>query len=98
MLGLPAIPGPTHNGGAIQFGPGNNLSVPIGDVHGQSSVRSITKAQSFKNGTDPDGRGSVLVVTQDGKPVNGSKEILGDRYPLNLFYAYGIRNSLTLIL
>jgi glucose/arabinose dehydrogenase len=93
LLDLPATPGPTHNGGAIQIGPDNNLYVPIGDVHGQSSDQTITKAQNFENGTDPDGRSGILVVTQDGKPVNGSKAILGDKYPLNLYYAYGIRNS-----
>jgi glucose/arabinose dehydrogenase len=93
LLDLPATPGPTHNGGAIEVGPDNNLYVPIGDVHGQSSERSITKAQNFKNGTDPDGRSGILAVTQDGKPVNGNKAILGDKHPLNFYYAYGIRNS-----
>src|ERR687898_879199 len=93
LLDLPATPGPTHNGGAIQIGPDNNLYVPSGDVHGQSSEKSITKAQNFKNGTDPDGRSGILVVTQDGKPVNRSKAVLGDKHPLNFYYAYGIRNS-----
>ena len=92
LLDLPATPGPTHNGGAIQIGPDNNLYVPIGDVHGYSS-ESITKAQNFKNGTDPDGRSGILVVTQDGNPVNSSNPILGDTNPLNFYYAYGIRNS-----
>jgi glucose/arabinose dehydrogenase len=92
LLDLPATPGPIHNGGAIQIGPDNNLYVPIGDVHGHSSDQ-ITRAQNFKNGTDPDGRSGILVVTQDGKPVNGSKAILGDKHPLNFYYAYGIRNS-----
>ena len=93
LLDLPATPGPTHNGGAIQIGPDKNLYVPSGDVHGQSSEKSITKAQNFKNGTDPDGRSGILVVTQDGKPVNRSEAILGDKHPLNFYYAYGIRNS-----
>ena len=31
-------------------------------------------------------------ITQDGLPIpNGS--LIGDEYPLNLYYAYGIRNS-----
>ena len=33
----------------------------------------------------------LLRVTQDGKPV--SDRPLGNKYPLNLYYAYGIRNS-----
>ncbi|MGI8720393.1 MAG: PQQ-dependent sugar dehydrogenase [Nitrososphaeraceae archaeon] len=32
-----------------------------------------------------------MVVTQDGKPTG--KHVLGNSLPLNLYYAYGIRNS-----
>jgi aldose sugar dehydrogenase len=92
LLDLPATPGPTNNGGAIRLGPDNNLYIPIGDVHGQESGQ-VTKAQNFENGTDPDGRSGILAVTQDGEPANGPKAILGDKFPLNLYYAYGIRNS-----
>ena len=38
----------------------------------------------------PDGSGGILRVTQDGGTVKG---ILGNNFPLNLYYAYGIRNS-----
>jgi glucose/arabinose dehydrogenase len=38
----------------------------------------------------PDGTSGILRVTQDGNPVDN---ILGGRYPLELYYAYGIRNS-----
>ena len=93
LLDLPAWPGPTHNGGSIKIGPDNNLYVPIGDVHGQSSEESLTKAQNFKNGPNPDGRSGILRITQDGNPVNGSKGILGNYHPLYFYYAYGIRNS-----
>jgi glucose/arabinose dehydrogenase len=37
------------------------------------------------------GRGGILRITQDGRPVG--EGILGHDYPLNLYYAYGIRNS-----
>ena len=33
----------------------------------------------------------VLRITQDGKPVGNG--ILGNEYPLNLYYAYGVKNS-----
>jgi len=49
-------------------------------------------AQNFKDGLEPDGRAGILRITQNGQPVNGMG-ILGDGYPLNLYYAYGIRNS-----
>ena len=86
LLSLPAKPGPFHNGGKVIIGYDNNLYVVIGDVFGNG-----TKVQNFENGTDPDGRGGILRITQDGKPV--AKGILGDKFPLNLYYAYGIRNS-----
>jgi hypothetical protein len=39
----------------------------------------------------PDGRSGIIRVSSDGSPVaNG---ILGESSPLNLYYAYGIRNS-----
>ena len=34
----------------------------------------------------------VLRMTQNGQPVNDTG-ILGDEHPLDLYYAYGIRNS-----
>jgi glucose/arabinose dehydrogenase len=70
----------------IIIGPDNNVYLVIGDV-------SIKKSQTknLLNAPAPDGRGGILRITQDGKPVN--KEILGNNYPLNLYYAYGIRNS-----
>ena len=42
----------------------------------------------------PDGTGGIFRITQDGRPV--SNPPLGDNYPLNLYYAYGVRNSIAL--
>src|SRR5215208_4321432 len=93
LLDLPAVPGPRHNGGAIMIGPDNNLYVPIGDVDGTGKGEaSETKAQNYVDGVEPDGRSGILRITQDGQPV-GSIGILGNTHPLNLYYAYGIRNS-----
>ena len=97
LLDLPAIPGPRHNGGAIMIGPDNNLYVPIGDVDGTGMGEAFeTKAQNYLDGVEPDGRSGILRITQDGRPVGGVGGILGgddNSYPLNLYYAYGIRNS-----
>jgi glucose/arabinose dehydrogenase len=95
LLDLPAIPGPRHNGGAIMVGPDNNLYIPIGDVDGSFNqkghfVRTMT--QNYLNSTLVDGRSGILRVNFDGKPITG-QEILGDKHPLNYYYAYGIRNS-----
>ena len=84
MLDLPATPGPAHNGGAVTIGPDNNVYLAIGDV----------KSKSFQKVSTADGRGGILMVTQDGEVSGeGGEGILGNTYPLNLYYAYGIRNS-----
>jgi aldose sugar dehydrogenase len=91
LLDLPATPGPRHNGGAIRIGPDNNVYVIIGDVDGHQ-----TQAQNIESGEEPDGTSGILRITQDGKSVvssAGTVGILGNTYPLNLYYAYGIRNS-----
>jgi len=91
LMDLPANPGPRHNSGNIMIGPDKNLYVEIGDVDGSfKTSETETKTQNYKNGVDPDGRGGILRITQDGQPNDG---ILGDTIPLRLYYAYGIRNS-----
>jgi glucose/arabinose dehydrogenase len=80
-----------HHGGEVIIGPDSAVYVGIGDIDGHEYPDSRTKAQNYKNGTEPDGRAGILRVDQDGNPVG--KGILGDTYPLNLYYAYGIRNS-----
>ena len=90
LLDLPASPGPMHHGGEILIGPDNNIYLVIGEVGATGEIDS--KAINTKNGLDPDGRAGILRVTQDGQPV-GRNGILGDGHPLNLYYAYGIRNS-----
>jgi aldose sugar dehydrogenase len=93
LLKLPAEPGPRHNGGAIMIGSDNNLYIPIGDVDGSfNEGKWETRAQNYLNATEPDGRGGILRITLDGQPVPGGG-ILGEKHPLNLYYAYGIRNS-----
>ena len=93
LLDLPADPGPRHNGGKIIIGPDNNLYITIGDIDGSFKEEDTeTQAQNYPDGVEPDGRSGTLRITQDGKPVpNGV--IIGDELPLNLYYAYGLRNS-----
>jgi len=92
LLDLPAIPGPRHNGGAIEIGPDQNIYIPVGDIDGSfSTFYTATQTQNFADGIAADGRSGILRITQDGKPVG--EGILGDSMPLRLYYAYGIRNS-----
>ncbi|MGH9953839.1 MAG: PQQ-dependent sugar dehydrogenase, partial [Nitrososphaeraceae archaeon] len=93
LLDLSATPGPRHNGGAILIGPDDNLYIPIGDV---DKVTGITTQSQNNDQLPADGTGGILRITQDGDPVVDSSTadyILGDDFPLNLYYAYGIRNS-----
>src|SRR5215204_261739 len=93
LLDLPYLPGPAHNGGVITIGPDNNVYATVGELtptkYAEGDYRFLS--QNYVNGKEPDGRGGILRVTQDGQPVG--KGILGDEHPLNLYYAYGIRNS-----
>jgi aldose sugar dehydrogenase len=83
LLDLPATPGPGHNGGAITIGPDNNVYIPIGELRKSGLQKGLSSA---------DGRGGILRVTQNGEAVGGGG-ILGNTYPLDLYYAYGMRNS-----
>jgi aldose sugar dehydrogenase len=80
-----------HHGGEVIIGPDNALYMTIGQIAGDQDPDSRTKAQNYKKGTEPDGRAGILRLTQDGTAVDDG--ILGNEYPLNLYYAYGIRNS-----
>ena len=92
LLDLPALPGPRHAGGVVAIGPDNNIYLTIGDLDGTFRYKQYeTMAQNYQEGIVPDGRSGILVVTQEGKPTG--KHTLGDSFPLNLYYAYGIRNS-----
>ena len=96
LLDLPFLPGPSHNGGVLDLGPDNNLYIVVGDINREGNPEYMTLAQNIEDSALPDGRGGVLRVTVDGDPVlddNGTKGILGNNYPLNLYYGYGIRNS-----
>jgi aldose sugar dehydrogenase len=92
LLALPSGTNGMHDGGKIVVGPDNNVYVTVGDLAGKHFDRYYhTKAQNNKTGQEPDGTGGILRITQDGKPAR--EGILGNKYPLNLYYAYGIRNS-----
>jgi aldose sugar dehydrogenase len=93
LLDLPAIPGPSHNGGVLKIGSDKkSVYLVIGNLNYVQNQSFITKAQNNKDGPPPDGRGGVLRITFDGGVID-NKGILGDEDPLNKYYAYGLRNS-----
>lgn len=93
LLDLPAVSS-YHNGGKIKVGPDGNLYVTVGDQQQDSQegeqLTHLTTTQNVPKGLFPDGTAGILRLTQDGKPV---ADVLGGEHPVDLFYAYGIRNS-----
>ena len=85
---------PAHNGGAVAIGPDENIYIIIGNLVGPGLSDDVEESldQNIQDGKEPDGRGGILRVTQDGEVVN-NEGILGDNHPLDKYYAYGIRNS-----
>ena len=92
LLDLPATTASFHNGGKLIIGPDNNLYLIVGDQQtpGQQPFKHITTAQNKADTLYPDGTGGILRITQDGKPV---QNLFGGRYPIDLYYGYGIRNG-----
>ena len=88
LLRLPATPGPYHDGGKVLIGPDNNVYVVIGDLRSHR-----TQAQNVVSGPPADNTSGILRVTQDGQAVQKPPLAGQDTDPLNLYYAYGIRNS-----
>ena len=91
-LDLPATPGPSHNGGRITIGPDNIVYFTVGDMNFLQHRHFFTRAENVRDGQDPDGRAGILRVTLEGQPLQNDS-LIGEKYPLKLYYAYGIRNS-----
>jgi glucose/arabinose dehydrogenase len=87
LLDLPGTPGPRYHGGPIAIGPDNNVYVVIGTVDHHE-----TQAQNFEDAPVPDGTSGVIRITQEGE-IAGIPGVISDEVPLNLYYAYGIRQS-----
>jgi glucose/arabinose dehydrogenase len=76
----------------MKIGPDGNLYLTVGDMDGSFNFTKYeTKAQNYIDGPTPDGRAGILRITQNGRSVGIG--ILGSIPILNLYYAYGIKNS-----
>ena len=94
LLDLPSFPGPNHNGGTLEIGPDKNIYLSVGNLNDKELESFHTAAENLRVEKEPDGRSGILRITQDGKPVLGDNfSLLGDKDPLDKYYAYGIRNS-----
>jgi glucose/arabinose dehydrogenase len=91
LLKLPAyLEGNAHAGGVLRIDKNGNIFVMVGSLDAENDDHQPNLANNEINGTNPDGRSGILVMDYNGKPVSA---ILGDSFPVNLYYAYGIRNS-----
>ena len=91
-----------HIGGVITVGPDNNVYLTAGDgnicVNPQDCEKVLrdgylrSQTANFENGIRPIGVGGILYVNVNDK-ISNYDDIIGYEYPLNLYYAYGIRNS-----
>ena len=94
LLGLPTLYEAGHNGGVLIFGSDNNLYASSGSVALDKPETDYdnTWSQNVVEGPEADGRGGILRFTEDGKAIE-DRHVLSNDYPMNLYYAYGIRNS-----
>ena len=91
-----------HIGGAITVGPDNKIYITSGDGYVCRNYEDCTKSinegvlnsktANSEGGSIATGAGGILAVPQDAK-TSFNTTILGDNFPLNFYYAYGIRNS-----
>jgi len=91
LLNLPAyLGGNAHAGGVIRIDKNQDIFVMVGSLNSENADGEPNLINNEINGSYPDGRSGILIMDYNGKPI---KEILGDHYPLDLYYAYGIRNG-----
>lgn len=92
-----------HVGGIITLGPDNKIYLTAGDGKTcgyYEECRMIidggpldSQTSNIRDGRIASGRGGILHIGDDMRQVSQLKGVLGDDYPLNLYFAYGIRNS-----
>jgi len=81
-----------HNGGPLLIGPDNgSVYLSVGDLENESYQVITHEGLNNATGKPPNGSGGILHVTFDGEAVHGG--LIGKSYPLNIYYAYGIRES-----
>ena len=91
IMSVKSFPDDSHVGGVVKVGPDHNVYVTVGDFTCTECPPFENLAENFENSIPPDGRAGILRISPDGDPVDNG--IIGSEHPLNLYFAYGVRNS-----
>jgi glucose/arabinose dehydrogenase len=91
IFSVKSFPDDSHVGGIVKVGPDHNVYVTVGDFTCTDCPPFETLAENFEDSIPPDGRAGIMRISPDGDPVDNG--ILGKEYPVNLYFAYGVRNS-----
>ena len=91
IFSVKSFPDDAHVGGIVKVGPDHNVYVTVGDFACTDCPPFETLAENFENGVAPDGRAGILRMSPEGEPVDNG--IIGKEHPINLYFAYGVRNS-----
>src|ERR687897_3058598 len=91
IFSIKSFPDDSHVGGVVKVGPDHNVYVTVGDFTCTDCPPFETLAENFENSIPPDGRAGIMRISPDGDPVDNGT--IGKEHPLNLYFAYGIRNS-----
>ena len=91
IFSVKSFPDDSHVGGVVKVGPDHNVYVTVGDFTCTDCPPFKTLAENFENSIPPDGRAGILRMSPEGEPVDNG--IIGKESPLNLYFAYGVRNS-----
>ena len=91
IFSVNSFPDDSHVGGVVKVGPDHNVYVTVGDFTCTDCPPFETLAENFENSIPPDGRAGIMRISPDGDPVDNGT--IGKEHPLNLYFAYGIRNS-----
>lgn len=99
-IGGAILIGPGNNSSINDLTTRRNVNTSNNDIAQNDTLYIATGDNSFPwsqtaniiHGINAEGRGGILRINQNGSPINGGA-ILGNTFPLNLYYAYGIRNS-----
>ena len=85
-----------HFGGKLLIGQDELVYLTVGEVQddkNQAHKKSSALNNIDKDADEPNGRGGILRIDQNGNPIlDEGHGILGDKAPLDKYYAYGIRN------